>query len=180
MPSGQPTLFYKSSKCLQILTKMRFLYALWTANLVSQVLKLLADINKNEISVCPLGFFRDDFSTLLERFQNMLWVILEQFGYFGGDHFILLVRFYLIFANILKTCKTRLAVQGAYRNHIFVNICKHSEYFLIQGWLSRGHTEISFLLIFAGILKTCETRLAVQRAYRNLISAHLCKHVEDL
>ncbi len=68
MPSGQPTLFYKSSKCLQILTKMRFLYALWTANLVSQVLKLLADINKNEISVCPLGFFRDDFSTLLERF----------------------------------------------------------------------------------------------------------------
>ncbi len=54
MPSGQPTWLHKSSTCLQILAKMRFLYALWTANLVSQVLKMLANINKNEIYVCPL------------------------------------------------------------------------------------------------------------------------------
>ena len=53
MPSGQPTLFQKASKCLQILTKMRFLHALWTANLVSKGFKMFANISQNEMSVCP-------------------------------------------------------------------------------------------------------------------------------
>ncbi len=53
MPSGQPTLLQKSSKCLQILAKITFLYAIRTTNLASKVVKMLANIRKNGIPVCP-------------------------------------------------------------------------------------------------------------------------------
>ena len=41
-------------KCSQILTKMIFLYALWTANLVLKLFRMLTNIIKNVSSVCPL------------------------------------------------------------------------------------------------------------------------------
>ncbi len=72
MPSGQPTWLHKSSTCLQRLAEMRFLYALWTANLVSQVFKMPANINKNEISVCPL-----DSQPCIKKYSKCLQILTK-------------------------------------------------------------------------------------------------------
>ncbi len=53
MPSGQPALLEKSSKCLEILTKIRLRYAIGAASLASKIFKM-----PTPVSTRPQAFER--------------------------------------------------------------------------------------------------------------------------